>query len=470
MKTRKMILQASVILIILISISVGTALAATLCVNTSGTGGCFSSIQAAINAAAPGDTLFIKEGIYTENVVVKKPLQLMGEDEEETIIRPAVSNPNPCTGSSLCGGSASNIILVQADNVTIQNLTLDGDNPHLTSGIVRGGADLDARNGIITNHLLGTTFNNLVVHHVTVKNIYLRGIYASSGGTFNFHDNTIKNVQGEYASICMFNFGGSGVMTHNEASDCNDALSSNWSGGVQFLHNEITRSGSGIHTDNAGGFGVGSSDLIEGNKIYNSQAGGYGIFVFVPYIPVIVRGNTITNVDVGLSAFGKAAGYNPTTTFANNVVNGKKKSGSTGVYVTTDQLGYGQGDVSVSFVGNMITKNTDGFVVQSISGATLTLNGSCNAVLRNSNSGMTSSGNGISNVSINSSNFNGNTTGIKNEISTAVHAEKNWWGCSAGPGSPGCDKVVGNVSVTPILSQPAQCAPNGLGDDDEKDK
>ena len=51
--------------------------AATRCVNPGGTGGCSSSIQRAINAAAPGDTILIGNGIYTENVVVTKPLTLL---------------------------------------------------------------------------------------------------------------------------------------------------------------------------------------------------------------------------------------------------------------------------------------------------------------------------------------------------------------------------------------------------------
>src|SRR5438132_729 len=98
-----------------------------------------------------------------------------------------------------------------ADNVTIERLSLRGDNPSLTSGVVVGGEDLDARNGIITNHLAGT-YNNLKVAGVNVKGVYLRGIYASSGGTFNFTGNSIDNVQGEEASIAMFDFLGSGVM------------------------------------------------------------------------------------------------------------------------------------------------------------------------------------------------------------------------------------------------------------------
>jgi pectin methylesterase-like acyl-CoA thioesterase len=40
----------------------------------------FSSIQEAINAASPGDTIFIKTGTYYEHVVVNKTVSLIGEE------------------------------------------------------------------------------------------------------------------------------------------------------------------------------------------------------------------------------------------------------------------------------------------------------------------------------------------------------------------------------------------------------
>ena len=63
---------------ILISVTSLPITAATRCVNPGGTGGCSSSIQRAINAAAPGDTILIAKGIYTENLVVPKPLTMLG--------------------------------------------------------------------------------------------------------------------------------------------------------------------------------------------------------------------------------------------------------------------------------------------------------------------------------------------------------------------------------------------------------
>jgi hypothetical protein len=403
-------------------------------VTTTNPGGSYASIQAGVNASNPGGTVNAASGTFTENVTIAKGVTVAGAGQAATIVIPAVSKANPCAGSSLCGSAnaASNIFLVQASNVTIRHLTADGDNPTLTSGIVRGGADLDARNGIVENYYAGV-YNNLQVHNVTVKNIYLRGIYASSYGTgFNFHHNTVQNVQGESQSIGIFNFGGSGAISDNSVSDCNDAIGANWSRGTQFLGNTVTNSGSGIHSDNNGGMG-GVGDLIQGNTVTNSTAGGYGIWTFVPYLPITVQNNTISGVDVGLAASGQAAPVS--TSFVSNQVTGKP--GSTGVYVTTDEFGWGSGNVSATFTGNTITGHADGFLIEAQPGYTATVIASGNSIFGNSVSGATTAGDGTHSATM----------------------EDNWWGSANGPthasntfnvGAQG-DIVVGEVDFVPWL-------------------
>ena len=46
----------------------------------------YPTIQQAINAASPGDTIYVRAGTYPENVVVNKPVYLVGESAENTII------------------------------------------------------------------------------------------------------------------------------------------------------------------------------------------------------------------------------------------------------------------------------------------------------------------------------------------------------------------------------------------------
>jgi hypothetical protein len=411
----------------------GAASATPLVCNT----GCFfNSIQSAINAAQPGATITVGAGNYDENVVVNKSVTVRGAGVS-TVLYPAVSKP-VCTGGSLCGGEASNIILVQANNVTIASMWLKGDNPNLTSGVVVGGEDIDARNGIITNHLAGT-YNNLTVSRVKVTGVYLRGIYASSEGTFNFNHDIVENVQAEEQSIAMFNFGGSGVMSYNKVSNANDAISANWSRGTQFLNNGISKSGSGVHTDNNGGFG-GSADQITANTVRECKINGYGIFVFVPYVSATVESNRITGCSVGVGAYGGAvSGQGPT--FSKNIASGTGASttnntGTFGAYLTTDQLGFGFGNVTATLSSNAFLHfNTGMFVTQTTPSPGQPAGGQANITASANNS------------------FYADGTGANGDTGTVVNAQNDWWGCAKGPNMGGvCTTAIGTVQFTPWLT------------------
>ena len=69
-----LLLLAAVALILCAALAV-PASAATL---TVGAGGQFKTVQQAVDAAKPGDTVLVAPGTYTENVVVSKPLTITG--------------------------------------------------------------------------------------------------------------------------------------------------------------------------------------------------------------------------------------------------------------------------------------------------------------------------------------------------------------------------------------------------------
>lgn len=399
------------------------------------------TIQNGVDVANPGDTLQIAAMTFEENVVINKPLTLTGAGQGQTLILPAVSAPNPCNNSSLCGGAASTILLVEADDVLIQDMTLDGNNPGLTSGVVLSGEDVDARIGIITNFLVDD-FDNLEVANVTVQNVYLRGIQSGSA-TFNFHDNSVSNVQGDGFAIALFNFGGSGTFANNQVSNCTDGIASNWSGGTQYLNNQVTGCLSGIHSDNAGGSAAAlypnaTSDLIQGNTVSDCegpQDGTFGVWTFVSYVPQQVEANRVENCDYGLAMFGQQEGEAPV--FLNN----HSENNGTGVLITTDITPYGSRDISGVFVSNQIVGNQLGILLQAQDGFVLDADFAFNRIVGNADAGVQGSDDpGTYNVAL----------------------ANNWWGCNEGPNDAAgdCDTVEDFQTYDPwlilTLEAPAQ--------------
>ncbi|MEL1240918.1 pectinesterase family protein [Flavobacterium flavipallidum] len=94
--------------------------------------GDFNTVQTAIDAAntEKGTVLiYIKKGIYKEKLVIpssKKGLQLIGEDKDKTIITndDYSGKPNPETKRNF-GTSDSYTLLVRADDVRIENVTIE---------------------------------------------------------------------------------------------------------------------------------------------------------------------------------------------------------------------------------------------------------------------------------------------------------------------------------------------------------
>jgi hypothetical protein len=388
------------------------------------------TIQRAVDVACEGDTIRVGPGDYRENVVVSKPVTIDGH--RNTVVRPAVSAPAPCNDSPLCNGAASNVFLVRAPNVTIRDLTVDGDNPSLTSGVVRGGADLDARNGITQDVSLGR-LDGLVVEDVTVKNIYLRGIHASSGGSFRFAGNRVSNVQGDERSIAMFASAATGEMVDNVVQDANDAISANHSRGILFADNRVRRAGSGIHTDNSGEVTL-FPDRILNNVIEGCE---WGIFVFVPYVAPTVANNRVSGCDVGFAAFGQGAPVR--TRFAFN----RSIDTDVGFYVTDDQLGYGANDVAVAIEDNVID---GGIQLDTTAGRVVDAQVVCNrvdGVVADTSAGR---------IEANAITGTFSSTG-------PIDARGNWWGCPTGPNTAGCATVTGPALVTPFLTRRPSCAP-----------
>jgi parallel beta-helix repeat protein len=99
----------------------------------------YKTIQEAIDAATPGDTIFVYVGTYPENVIVNKTVTLKGEDETQVIVT---------------GGGSGKVFNITADNVEIYFFTIR-----------------DGKYGVYSDHTDG-----LVLDHNTITN-YTYGLY-----------------------------------------------------------------------------------------------------------------------------------------------------------------------------------------------------------------------------------------------------------------------------------------------------
>ena len=140
------------VLVLVITIGLGNsvAFASSLCVQPSGAGRCFTSIQAAVDAANPGDQIIIRAGKYIEQVTVSgKDLSLIGRSG--AVIQAPADMAD--TQSPVAGFEGRPILLITEAEVTVRDLTIDGANSAEQNPFLEGITYINA-GGIIQDNLV----------------------------------------------------------------------------------------------------------------------------------------------------------------------------------------------------------------------------------------------------------------------------------------------------------------------------
>jgi parallel beta-helix repeat protein len=414
----------------LLSIAIVFALpvfGANQCVNPGGAAGCQSSINAAIAAAAPNDTITVARGTYAENVIVNKPLALLGESAGQTTIN-AVGLSNGInidglgnaglshvvvSGFTVANANFQGILVTNASNVTITDNHVTGNDRSLLPfnpggpicpgipAVFQAGEGFDCGEGI---HLSAVTHsivsNNLVDHNAG-------GILVSDDTGPN-HDNFIT-----------------GNTVQDNPFDCGITLASHHFGlspqdptlGVYHITvSGNTSARNGLATGEGAGVGIFTGppgaqnwgNVVVGNILIGNGLPGVALHshtVFQKLTDHLIAGNTIS---------GNGPDSDPGTTVP------------TGIDVFSNTLGG-----AAPITGVVITGNT--FKGEGIDVAVKT----------------------PGDVEVHLNNFFGDI-GIDNLGTGTVNATMNWWKCSGGPGSHGCATFSGSsVQVAPWLTQPS---------------
>ena len=281
----------------------------------------YATIQAAVNAAAAGASVYVCPGTYPEQVVINKNLSVTGvpsgNASAAVIVSPSgglvqnATDPSPASANPPIAAQLS----VQGPNVTVNltNLTVDGSNNRLSScgaptlvgvyylhasGTLQGlnlrnqvldSADMACSSGL-GSYLEGISANAITFKNSTVSNYQKNGITANGDGSgtgpvVNFTGNTVVG-QGPTAGIAQngiqIGYGASGKATlnlvldsvssgTNSSSVAATGILLNASNGVTVFNDKISNTDFAVAAVSDALYGTADSNNINTNIITASK-------------------------------------------------------------------------------------------------------------------------------------------------------------------------------------------------------
>ncbi len=233
----------------------------------------FDKIQDAIDNATTGDRIIVYEGIYYENLIVNKSVDIFAEDRDNTIID---------------GGNNGNVVTISVTYVNISTFTIrnSGNSENNAVVIVNAGYCKIVDNIIkagIQGIFINNSNGNTIAYNALTKNDYGMFLYSSDSNIINyneFYDNSNNGIflnetcdSNSISNNDIYENTDNGIYLHDH---CDQNIITN---------NDIYQNGNtGIRIENSS-----SNEIISNNIMENTQ---YGIIIAGSSNEV--NGNTIS--------------------------------------------------------------------------------------------------------------------------------------------------------------------------------
>lgn len=275
-----------------------SASAATLYVGGGGPGH-YTTIQAAVDAANPGDTVYVYSGVYEESVSISKPLTLKGEHAETTEIRAenrrtavyVSASHVEVSGFTIGGSSGSGIVLYYDDHCRFADNIFHGDIQGIalsysSHNTIEGNAMLNGlRGGIRLAYSHDTTIQG---NSISQKE---RGIHLS----YSHNNSILGNVVLETDEGIRLAYSYDSEIADNRVSGSGRyGISLSYSGDAQIRDNTVSDNGDGILS-----WYPRRDILITGNLISDNDRGVYAGLASAVQISVTnnrIMGNSMAGI------------------------------------------------------------------------------------------------------------------------------------------------------------------------------
>jgi hypothetical protein len=445
------------------------------------------TIQDAVTASANGDDIQVAAGTYPEsNVHLNKTLTVAGAGAATTFVEPSGVG-----------------FVIDADGVVVRDLTIRNGTQAAAYTLIGSSIDDTEFNGV---HFTNNTSRGIEISGAVVTNLSVVDCVFTSNN-IGIRMSSTSDVNGLTVTGSTFTTHAQGIYQANEnstskLSNLTVSQSTFTNDGFAIYAEEIRDSviEDSTFTGNSRGVllfkgyaasGVDVANVtIRNNTFSDSTAAAVQLVIQGTGLagPIDVQGNTIDqNVGLMPANFGaidirlaSALTHSPINVTDNSITLsgtfatataafGIALRGNGPVVITGNELDGGNvgGSGTTPRTSGIYLRSRDTLAAFSQIPATATFDASCNRI-----GGFE---NGVSVFDVVTATYGGllagtavtftdnsivgdNQAGIVNGASPpTVDAEGNWWGCSAGPGNPGCDTVVGNVDAIPALTSPPAC-------------
>ena len=257
----------------------------------------FNTIQEAINNATEGDTIYVYNGTYYENLIVNKTVSLVGENSSITIID---------------GNGTDSVISITANNVSIEDFTIRGsgtDSPYNSGIFIEYSSGNDITRNVITENYAGVTLRYSSLNVISCNTILLnnyggfffyqssnentvsRNVITENHGGVTLFSSSLNVISGNIISLNNYEGRSEGIIFYqssNENTVSRNVITENYAGGASLYYSSLN---------------VISENIISLNN-YGEEGGG---IIFASSENNVVSRNTITdnheavNLDIGSS-------------------------------------------------------------------------------------------------------------------------------------------------------------------------